>query len=103
MNRFFRSLDRALDAIVASGDVPTQRRLWAIRGLATGGVVYAIYLMPIGEWRDPMMVILLLGLLVVFLIASELRKLWMRVERLESEAKTHQASESQPAEPLFSN
>jgi hypothetical protein len=103
MNRFFRSLDRAFDAIIGPGDVSGPTRLRAIRAVATGGVLYLLYRTPSGEWRSPIIFVAVLGFSTVWALVNELRKLSMRVERLESEARTCQALDAPPTEPLFSN
>jgi hypothetical protein len=103
MNRFSKSLDRAIDAVVNSSDVPIPRRLWAIRCLAIGAAIYAFYCSPSGNWTQPLTAILFFGSLLVLLIVSEIRKLWIRVERLESEATLRQSAESRQAEAIFSN
>jgi hypothetical protein len=103
MNRFFNSLDRAMDAVINPGDVSIPHRLWAIRCLAVGAAVYLSYCSPSSKWTDPLIASFFFGSLLVLMIVSEIRKLWIRVERLESEAKLRQASDSRPAEALFSN
>jgi hypothetical protein len=103
MNRFFRSLESAFDAIIGPRDVSGSSRLWAIRALAVGGAVYLFYCTPSGAWREPIIGIVVIGFSIVLTLVVELRKLLIRVERLESDAKARQASDAAPAEPLFSN
>jgi len=103
MNRFFRSLDRAFDAMIGPGDSPGWSRLWAIKALTIGGAVYLVYCTPVGEWSRPIMAIVVIGLGIVLSLVIELKKLLIRVERLESEAEARRVADVHRAETLLSS
>ena len=74
---------RAMKRAVEPADVWTARRIWAIRILAFAGMVYSAT--SFGGWSQPAGTALFFGSLVVLLVCGELKKLWDRVERLESD------------------
>jgi hypothetical protein len=78
INRFFRSLKRACDPV----DVATPRRLWSIRMFAFLGLFATWMYSRDVPW--PVTEMFFFGSLVILSLCGELKKLWDRVEQLES-------------------
>ena len=98
MNRFVRSFKRAFFPL----DLKTPRRLWPMRLLALIACLYSVRLLPLADASGLINEVFFYCALVTYLIVDELKKLWDRVERLESITQVHHASEKQPAKTVLS-
>jgi hypothetical protein len=74
---------RAMKRFVEPADVWTPRRLWFLRILAGAGVIYSLFF--VHRAAEPAQIALYFGSVIVVVICEELRRLWARVERLESD------------------
>jgi len=77
---FSRAMKRALEP----NDVWTPRHLWFIRIVAFAGALYAMFGMGRPMGQDGLIVFA--GSVLVLGLCEQLRRVWVRVERLEADA-----------------
>jgi hypothetical protein len=87
---------RAMKRFVEPADVWTPRHLWVLRLFAFAGLVYSIT--TFGGLAQPAGVALFLGSMVVLGLCEQLRRLWSRIERLESDVMLRDLASRNPVQ-----